>query len=113
FGPLESDFFAPRAISAKAGGDEPGFGKVMIENDETVIKADMAVGQIKVVNSAAREFGLNKIFQIVSPITEAAAQRKRKVEFLEQFVARHKTVEQMPGVAELHFCSPGRMQFAA
>jgi hypothetical protein len=112
-GALESDLFAAGAVGAEAGGDEPGFGEVMIENDETVVEADMAVGQFEIVDGAAREFGFNEVFQVVAPITETAAERKREVEFFEQFAAGHEAVEQVPGIAELHFGSFGRMKFAA
>ena len=38
-----SGFFAG-AISGQAGGDNPGFAKMMVEDGEAVIKANVTVG---------------------------------------------------------------------
>ena len=73
----------------------------MIEHDQAVVKTDVAVGQFEIVDGAAREFRLGEIFQVVTPITETAAERKRQINFVQQFEARHQAVEQMPRVAEL------------
>jgi hypothetical protein len=81
----------------------------MVKNDEAVVEADMAVGQFKIIDGATREFGFDEVFQVVTPITETAAKGKREVEFFEQFVAGHQAVEQVPGIAELHFGAFGRM----
>ena len=48
----------------------------MIEDDQAVVKADVAIGQFQIVDRAAREFRLDEILQIVAPIAEAAAERK-------------------------------------
>ena len=73
----------------------------MVEDDEAVVKADVAVGQFQIVDGAAGEFWLSEIFQVVAPVTKCAAERKRQINFVEQFKARHERVEQMPRVAEL------------
>ena len=73
----------------------------MVEDDEAVVETDVAVGQFQIVDGAAREFGFGEIFQVVTPAAKRAAERKRQVNFIEQFKARHQRVEQMPRVAEL------------
>jgi len=59
----------------------------MIEHGEAVVKTHVAIRQFQVVNSAAGEFRFDKILQVITPESETAAQRKRQVQFLEQFVA--------------------------
>ena len=93
--------FTARTVGGEAGGDNPDFAEAMIEHDQAVVKADVAVGQFEIVDGTAREFRLGEIFQVVAPVTEAAAERKRQINFVQQFEARHQTVEQMPRVAEL------------
>ena len=73
----------------------------MIENGKAVIKADAAVGQLEVVDGTTREFGFGEVFQVVAPETEAAAERKRQVNFVQNFKSRYERFEQMPRVAEL------------
>ena len=73
----------------------------MIEDDQAVVKTDVAVGQFQIIDGAAREFWFGEIFQVVTPVAKRAAERKRQVNFVQQFKARHERVEQMPRVAEL------------
>ncbi len=74
----------------------------MVENHQTVVKTDVAIGQFQIVDGAARQFRLGEIFQIVTPVTEAAAQRKRQVNLVQQFKPRHQRVQNLPRVAELN-----------
>jgi len=74
---------------------------MMIERDEAVVESDVAIGKLEIIDSAAGEARLDEIFEFISPITETAAKRKRQVQFVEQFVARHEGVQDLPGVAEL------------
>jgi len=73
----------------------------MVEDHETVVETHETIGQFKVVHRSARKFRFNEVFQIVAPIAETAAERERKIDLVEQFVARHQTVKQVPWVAEL------------
>ncbi len=59
----------------------------MIEHDQAVVKADVAVGQFEIVDGTARELRLGEIFQVVAPVTEAAAEGKRQIYFVQQFEA--------------------------
>ena len=54
----------------------------MVENDEAVIKAGMAIGQFQIVDGPAREFRFGEMFQVVAPVAEAATERKRQVNFI-------------------------------
>src|SRR5258706_13969107 len=74
----------------------------MVERHEAVMETGLAIGQLKVIDGAARQARLDKIFQVISPKTKTAAQRKREVQFIEQFVTRHQTVEDLPGIAKLN-----------
>jgi hypothetical protein len=69
----------------------------MVKHHQAVVEADVAVGQFQVVDGAAREFRLGEIFQIVAPVTEAAAERKRQVNFVQQFKPRHQRVQNATG----------------
>ena len=73
----------------------------MIERDQAVVKADLAIGQFQVVHGAARKPGFKKIFEVIAPISETTAQRKRHVGFVRQFVARDEIVNDAPGVSVL------------
>ena len=73
----------------------------MIKDNEAVVETNVAIGQLKIVGGAAREFGFGEIFKVVTPVSKTAAQRERKINLVEQFVKRHERVEQMPRVAEL------------
>ncbi len=84
----------------------------MVEDDEAVVKTGVAVGQFQIIHRAAREFWLGKIFQVVAPVTKRAAERKRQVNFVEQFKTRHERVEDVPRVAELKLRAGGS-DFAA
>ena len=81
----------------------------MIEDNQTIVKTDVAVGQFQIVDGAAREFRLGKVFQVVAPAAERAAERKGRINFIEQFVARHERIKQMPRIAELRLAD-GRFQ---
>jgi len=73
----------------------------MVENEETVVKTNGAIRQFQIIDGPARKFGFGEIFQVVAPETEAAAQRKRQVNFIQNFKSRHKRIEDMPGIPEL------------
>ena len=96
---------AIRTVSGETGRNDERFAEVMVEHDETVVKAGVAIGQFEVVDRAARELGLGEIFQVVAPATEAAAQRKRQVNLVQQFAARQQRVQNLPRVAELEMGS--------
>src|SRR5882757_3925612 len=90
-----------RTIVAKSGGDNADFTKAMVEDDEAVVEADVAVGQFQVVDGAARQFGFGEIFQVVAPVAKRAAERKGQVDLIQQFTAGHERIEDVPRVAEL------------
>jgi len=92
--------FGAGAVGVQAGGDEPGFAEMMIEGDEAVVKTDVAIWEFEVIDGAARQARLDEILEIVTPIAKAAAQRKRQVDFLQQFVARHQLLQRLPGIAK-------------
>src|ERR1035437_748979 len=73
----------------------------MVEHDKTVVKAGVAIGQFEVVDGTAREFRLDEILQIITPVAEATAERERQINLVEQFVARHEGVEHVPRIAVL------------
>src|SRR6266849_9416609 len=85
----------------------------MIEDHQAVVETDVALGQFKIIDRPADQPRLDKVLQIVSPVAEAAAERKWPVQFLEQFVTRHQTVKQMPGIAKLDLPPVRGRQFAA
>ena len=102
-----------RAVRRQSGRDDPCFLQAMIENNQAVIKADLTVRQFQIIRGVAFEARFNKVLQIVSPVTKTAAERKRQIQFLEQLVARHQAVQQMPGISELHAGAFGGEQLAA
>ncbi len=85
----------------------------MVEHNEAVVKSDVAIGQFQIVDGAAREFRLGEILQVVAPETKAAAQRKRQVNFVQQFKARHQAVEQMPRISEVRSAECGVRSYLA
>ena len=87
-GSLACAGFVARAIGGEAGGDEPGFAEVMVEDGEAVVKANGAVRQFEVVHSVRAKAGFHKIFQVVTPIAKAAAEREGEVNLINDFVAR-------------------------
>src|SRR5579884_518720 len=93
--------FGAGAVGVQTGGDDPGLAEMMIENHEAVVKTDMAIGKFKVVDRAARQARLDKIFQVVTPITKTAAERERQIHFVEQFVTGHQRIQDLPWIAEL------------
>ena len=84
-----SALFGAGGVGVKTGGNDPGFGEVMVEDDETVVKANVAIGKFEVVDGAAGKAWFDEIFEFVTPITEATAEREGEVHFVEQFVAGH------------------------
>ena len=82
----------------------------MIEHHQAVVKTRVAIGQFQIIDGPARQLRLHEILQIIAPIAEAAAQRKRQVNFIQQFVARHQSVQHFPRIAELEMPPP--VQFA-
>ena len=56
----------------------------MIEDDQTVVEADLAIRQFKIVCGATWQLRLYEILQVVAPITKAAAERKRQVHLIQQ-----------------------------
>ncbi len=51
----------------------------MIEDHQTVVNTDVAIGQLEVVDGAARQFWFGKILQFVAPIAKPAAEGKRAI----------------------------------
>lgn len=84
----------------------------MVEYDEAGVKADVAIRQLKVVDGAAREARLDEIFQVVAPVAERATERERQVGFVQNLVAGHEGIEEMPGVAELKLHRSAKHCFA-
>src|ERR1039458_7097049 len=89
-------------LNIQPGRDDAHFSETMVKDDQAVVETNVAVGQFQIVDGAARKFRLGEILQVVAPVTERAAERKRQVNFVEQFKARHQSVEQMPWIAELN-----------
>ena len=89
------------AIATETGGDDADRAEVMVEDDEAVIEAHMAIGQFQVIHGAAVKFWLDETLQVVTPITKRATQRKRQVDFVQDFATGQERVENLPGVAEL------------
>src|ERR1043166_1046169 len=73
----------------------------MIEHDHAAVETNAAVREFQIVDRIQRELRLDKIFKIVTPIAEAAAEREGEVHFIENFIARHERIEHVPGIAEL------------
>jgi D-mannonate dehydratase len=90
-----------RAIHIETGRDNPRLAQPMIEHHQTVVKAHRAIGQLEVVDGASRQTRLDEVLQVVTPVAEAATERKRKVRLIQQFVARHQPIEHVPRVAVL------------
>src|SRR5205807_1951572 len=84
-----------------------------VEHDQAVVEANVAIRQLQIVCSSTRQLRLDKILQIIAPIAETAAERKRQVQFFQQFVARHQAVEQTPWIAKLQLALALRADFAA
>lgn len=59
----------------------------MVEDDEAGVEAQMAVRQFQVVDRPARQAGFDELFQVVTPVAETAAQRKRHVHLVGQLKA--------------------------
>src|ERR1051325_10506566 len=77
-----------RAVHVQAGRDDSGLAEAMVEHNEAVVKPGAAIGQFEVAHRSPGKFRFNKILQIVTPISETTAQRKRQGDFVEDFVAR-------------------------
>ena len=97
--------FSARAIGSETGRDDKCLAEAMVEHDQAVVKTHMAVRQFEIVDGAARKFRLGEIFQVVTPVTEAAAQWKRPVNFIQQLAARQQRVQNLPRIAELELGS--------
>src|ERR1043166_4777278 len=73
----------------------------MIEHDDAAVEPYAAVGKLEIVDGVPGQLRLDEVFQIVTPIAEAAAEREGEVHFIENFIARHERIEHVPGIAEL------------
>ena len=85
----------------------------MVENHETIVEADVAVRNFEVIRGPAGELWLDEILQIIAPITEATAERKWQIQFIEQLVSRHQALEEPPGISILDLCAECRNQLTA
>src|SRR5262245_61427654 len=85
----------------------------MVEHDEAVVKADAAVRQFEIVHRPPRNLRLDKILQIVTPVAETPAERKRQIDFVEHFITRHQSFEQAPRIPELDMNARFSLQLAA
>src|SRR5437762_7913332 len=92
---------AAGAVHVHSGRYNPCFGEAMVKHNEAVVKANVAIGKFEVVHRPARKFRFDKIFQIVTPVAETAAERKRQIDFVEHFIARHQAIQHVPWIAEL------------
>ena len=101
------------ALLAEAGGDDPCLVEVVVEHDEAVVKADAALRQLKVVAGGQRQVRLGELFQLVAEVAEAAAERKRQVDLLQQFIAVGEALEQFPRAPEQRTSAGDRLDFAA
>ena len=54
--------FIAGTIGGEAGGDQPSFAEVMIEDGEAVVKPNGAIRQLEVVHRAGTQAGFHKIF---------------------------------------------------
>src|SRR5262249_28468127 len=89
-----------RAVRTQPRGNNPGFLQPMVEDDQAVVEADVAIRQLEIVDGSPGQFGFAKILQLVAPVAEAAAGREWQVEVIEQFVAGHEGIEHMPRIPE-------------
>src|ERR1051326_2162256 len=105
--------FVTRSVRLQTRRNDPCLLDPMIKNDQGIIKSNMAVWQFQVVERAPGQFRFDEVLQIIAPITETSAQWKRQIQLLEQFIARHQAVEQMPRIAELNIRPFFRAQLAA
>src|SRR5689334_1733458 len=80
---------ATRPIGSQARGNDPGLVQAMVESDQAVIETNLAIRQFQVIVTAPGETRLNEILEIIAPIPETAAQRKWKIDIIQQFVLGH------------------------
>ncbi len=73
----------------------------MVERDQAVVKPRMAIRQLQIIHSPTRQPRLDKILQLIAPIPKTTPQRKRQIDFVQQFIARHQAVEHLPGISKL------------
>ena len=73
----------------------------MIEDNQAGIEPETTIGKFKIIDGPAAEFGLDKIPKVVAPVAKTAAKRKGQIDFVEQFIARHQSIQHPPGIAEL------------
>jgi hypothetical protein len=55
----------------------------MIKDDQAGKEAQVAIRNIQIVDGSAGQAGLNELFEVISPVAKAAAQRKWEVCFFE------------------------------
>src|SRR6185503_3660856 len=101
---------AAGTVHVQAGRNNPCFGEAMVEHNEAVVKANVAIGKFEVVCRPARESRFDKILQPVTPAAETATEGKRQIDFVEQFIARHQTFHYVPWISELDM-GAGRVGF--
>jgi hypothetical protein len=90
-----------RAVGSKAGRDNPGSAKVLVEDHKALVKAEVAIGQIKVAPSALRKTRFDEMAEVIAKEAEGAAQREWKVEVVNQFEACQEPLENEPGIAKM------------
>src|SRR4051794_20521392 len=72
----------------------------MIEDHGARVKSGVRIGEVRVVNRRAREFGFDEVFQVITKKPEAASEREWKINVVEKFVAGEERLELIPGIAE-------------
>jgi hypothetical protein len=98
---LTRPFFTARAVGVQAGRDDEGFSEVMVEDDQAVVKAGVAIGQFEVVDGAARQFWFDKIFQVVAPMPKQPPSGNGRSISSSNSQRAMSAVENVPRIAEL------------
>src|ERR1017187_7285407 len=68
---------AARTVRVQTGGNDADLAEAMIKDHEAVVKTNVTIGQFQIIRRPARQFWLREIFQVVTPKSKRAAERKR------------------------------------
>ena len=89
-GPLERELGHIAGVNEMTSGSNLGTTSITLQFDLN-----------RNIDGAAREFRFREIFQIVTPVTETTAERKRQVNLVQQLKLRHERIQNLPWIAEL------------